>query len=100
MWGVRAEFAANLTKGAHVPIGGKIRTCEYMNGDMKRTVAEIRVFNLSNLDRPTRSEAGEAKGAISVREARSEHLLIAAPVCAIVGLNSSRVGRKNWLECG
>jgi single-strand DNA-binding protein len=51
VWGARGEFAATLTKGAHVRIEGEIRTHEYTKGDVKRTVTEVRVINISKLDR-------------------------------------------------
>lgn len=51
VWGRRSEFAATLTKGAHVQIEGEIRTREYTKDGNKRTVAEVRVVSLSKLDR-------------------------------------------------
>lgn len=54
VWGSRADFASTLTKGTHVQIEGEIRAREYTNGDVKGTVAEIRVLNLSKLDRPAK----------------------------------------------
>ena len=57
VWGARADFAATLTKGTHVQIEGEIRTREYTKGDVKRAVTEVRVLNLSKLDRPAKGAA-------------------------------------------
>jgi single-strand DNA-binding protein len=62
VWGSRGEFAATLTKGAHVQIEGEIRTREYTKDDAKRTATEVRVLNISKLDRPAKADA-DAKGA-------------------------------------
>ena len=35
-------------------IEGEIRTREYIKGDVKRAVTEVRVLNLSKLDRPAK----------------------------------------------
>jgi single-strand DNA-binding protein len=61
--GTRGEFAATLTKGAHVQIEGEIRMRQYTQDDAKRTVAEVRVLNISKLDRPAKTEAADEKGA-------------------------------------
>jgi single-strand DNA-binding protein len=50
VWGRRGEYAATLTKGAHVQIEGEIRTRQYTKDGNKRTVAEVRVLSLSKLD--------------------------------------------------
>ena len=55
-WGSRGEFAATLLKGAHVQIEGEIRSREYNNGDAKRMVTEVRVLNISKLDRPVKAD--------------------------------------------
>ena len=47
-------------KGAHVQIEGEIRTRDYSNGDVKRSVTEIRVRNISKLERPAKAEANGA----------------------------------------
>ncbi len=60
VWGARGEFAATLTKGAHVQIEGEIRTRDYSNGDVKRSVTEIRVLNISKLERPAKAQANGA----------------------------------------
>ena len=57
VWGSRAHFASTLTKGTHVQIEGEIRTREYIKGDVKRAVTEVRVLNLSKLDRPAKGAA-------------------------------------------
>jgi single-strand DNA-binding protein len=58
VWGAaRVDFASTLTKGTHVQIEGEIRTREYIKGDVKRTATEVRVLNLSKLDRPAKGAA-------------------------------------------
>ena len=58
VWGgSRVDFASRLTKGTHVQIEGEIRTREYTKGDVKRAVTEVRVLNLSKLDRPAKGAA-------------------------------------------
>jgi len=70
VWGKLGEFAATLTKGAHVQIEGEIRTREYTpktNGNaeaVKKSITEIRVFAINKLDRSAKSGDGsEAEGA-------------------------------------
>jgi single-strand DNA-binding protein len=67
VWGKLGEFAATLTKGAHVQIEGDIRTREYTpqgsgkKADaVKKSITEIRVFTINKLDRRAK---GEAEGA-------------------------------------
>ena len=63
VWGKLAEYAATLTKGAHVQIEGEIRTREYTRkaGDGKKSITEVRVFAINRLDRAKKSEqAGDA----------------------------------------
>jgi single-strand DNA-binding protein len=67
VWGKLGEFAATLTKGAHVQIEGEIRTREYTQKtggkkpvEVKKSITEIRVFAINKLDRPAK---GEAEGA-------------------------------------
>jgi single-strand DNA-binding protein len=68
-FGKLSEYAATLTKGAHVQIEGEIRTREYTRAagkkgnDAKRSITELRVLSLVKLDRPKKSEADEASGA-------------------------------------
>jgi single-strand DNA-binding protein len=57
VWGARADFASTLTKGTHVQIEGEIRTREYTTGDVKRAITEVRVLNISKLDRPAKGAA-------------------------------------------
>ena len=52
------EFAATLTKGAHVQIEGEIRTREYTqkatgkkSPDVKKSITEVRVTSILKLDR-------------------------------------------------
>ena len=57
-----ADYAASLTKGAHVQLVGEIQTREYVAKDgAKKSVTEIRVQRIARLDRPERQAAGEAK---------------------------------------
>jgi single-strand DNA-binding protein len=67
-WGKLGEFAATLTKGAHVQVEGDIRIREYTpkatakNTDQaKKSITEIRVFTISKLDRP--AKGGDGSGA-------------------------------------
>ena len=64
VWGKLAEFAATLTKGAHVQIEGDIRVYEYTPkasgkkpDPVKKSITEIRVFTINKLARPAKSEA-------------------------------------------
>ena len=57
-----ADYAASLTKGAHVQLVGEIQTREYVAKDgAKKSVTEIRVQRIARLDRPEQQAAGEAK---------------------------------------
>ena len=67
VWGKLAEFAATLTKGAHVQIEDDIRTREYTpqasgkkTAPVKKTITEIRVISITKLDRPAKSEGTAA----------------------------------------
>lgn len=67
VWGKLGEFAATLTKGAHVQVEGEIRTREYTQktagkkpADGKKSITEIRVFTINKLDRAAK---GETEGA-------------------------------------
>ncbi len=69
VWGRLGEYAATLTKGAHLQIEGEIRTREYVqkaNGDQSaeavKTITEIRATAIAKLDRPKKDEA-ESEGA-------------------------------------
>jgi len=72
VWGKLGEFAATLTKGAHVQIEGEIRTREYTQkakgkkADVaKKSITEVRVTSIAKLDRPkkTGGESPEPEGA-------------------------------------
>jgi single-strand DNA-binding protein len=65
VWGKLGEFAATLTKGAHVQIEGDIRTREYTpktsgkkSDSVTKTITEIRVFTINKLDRPAKAGDG------------------------------------------
>ena len=53
IFGKLAEFAATLTKGAHVQVEGELRSREIAakNSDFKRRIWEIRVDSILKLDR-------------------------------------------------
>jgi single-strand DNA-binding protein len=66
VWGKLGEFAATLTKGAHVQVEGEIRTREYMqksdaknSADVKKSITEVRVTSIAKLDRPKKAETEE-----------------------------------------
>ena len=71
VWGKLAEFAATLTKGAHVQIEGDIRTREYTpnakdktSAPVRKSITEIRVFAINKLDRQAKVGSGsDAEGA-------------------------------------
>ena len=57
-WGKLGEYAAPLTKGAHLQIEGEIRTREYVqkaggkkSAEEKKSVTEIRATSIAKLDR-------------------------------------------------
>jgi single-strand DNA-binding protein len=58
VWGKARDFAATLTKGAHVQVEGGILTRQYAlkTGEMK-SVTEVRVLSIVKLDRPKTSES-------------------------------------------
>ena len=58
VWAKLGEYAATLTKGAHVQIEGEIRTREYTQKgtgkkapDVKKSITEVRVTSILKLDR-------------------------------------------------
>lgn len=58
VWSKLGEYAATLTKGAHVQIEGEIRTREYTQKgvgkkapDVKKSITEVRVTSILKLDR-------------------------------------------------
>jgi single-strand DNA-binding protein len=73
VWGKLGEFAATLTKGAHVQVEGEIQTREYTQKttgkkpvDVKKSITEIRVASIMNLDRAKKTDgvpAQEPEGA-------------------------------------
>jgi single-strand DNA-binding protein len=72
VWGKLSEFAATLIKGAHVQIEGEIQTREYTQKtggkkpvDVKKSITEIRVASIMNLDRKKvdGASAPDAEGA-------------------------------------
>ena len=63
-FGRAGDYAATLTKGAHVQVDGEIRTREYTekaegkkSGTAKKTINEIRVYRIAKLDRPSKSSS-------------------------------------------
>lgn len=66
-WGKLGEFAAMLTKGAHVQIEGEIRTREYAQklagkkaAEVKKSITEVRVTSIAKLDRPGKPASADA----------------------------------------
>ena len=66
VWGKLAEFAATLTKGAHVQVEGDIRIREYTvnatgkkSDPVKKSITEISAFTINKLDRPAKGDAQE-----------------------------------------
>ncbi len=69
-WERLGEYAARLTKGAHLQIEGEIRTREYVQkadskplAAGKKSITEIRATVIAKLDRPKTDGASEAEGA-------------------------------------
>jgi single-strand DNA-binding protein len=59
-FGRTAEYAAGLTKGAHLQIVGEIQTREhYAKDGKKKSVTEIRVHRIVRLDRASKAESTE-----------------------------------------
>ena len=65
IWGKLGEFAATLTKGAHIQVEGDIRIREYTakptgkKSDLvKKSITEIRVLVINKLDRPAKGTDG------------------------------------------
>ena len=57
-FGRTAEYAATLSKGAHLQILGEIQTREYTGKDgVKKSVTEIRVQRIARLDRAPKTES-------------------------------------------
>jgi single-strand DNA-binding protein len=64
VWGKLGEFAATLAKGAHVQVEGEIQTREYTQKttgkkpvDVKKSITEIRVASIMNLDRTKKTDS-------------------------------------------
>jgi single-strand DNA-binding protein len=63
-FGRTAEYAAALTKRAHLQIVGEIQTREYIAKDgAKKSVTEIRVHRIVRLDRGAKAESTEGAAA-------------------------------------
>jgi single-strand DNA-binding protein len=63
-FGRTAEYAATLTKGAHLQIVGEIQTRTFVGRDgAKKSMTEIRVHRLARLDRPSKFESTEEAAA-------------------------------------
>lgn len=57
IFGRQAEYAATLTKGAHLQITGELNTREYTTKDgVKKSITEIRVQRINRLDRSAKQE--------------------------------------------
>ena len=70
IFGKLAEFAATLTKGAHVQVEGELRSREISvkNSDFRRRIWEVRVNSILKLDRaeqvaPEDQDTGEGPAA-------------------------------------
>ena len=67
VWGKLGEYAATLTKGAHVQVEGEIHTREYTqksdakkSAEVKKSITEVRVTSIAKLDRPKKAKTEEA----------------------------------------
>jgi single-strand DNA-binding protein len=67
VWGKLGEFAATLTKGAHVQLEGEIRTREYAqepagkkSAVVTKSITEVRVISIVKLDRSQKADSEEA----------------------------------------
>ena len=63
VFGKLSEFAATLTKGAHIQVEGELRSREYdsKKTDSKQRVWEINVASILKLDRAEQATAEEAE---------------------------------------
>jgi single-strand DNA-binding protein len=61
IFGKLSEFAATLTKGAHVQVEGELRSREYASqkAETKQRIWEIRVASILKLDRAEKAAAEE-----------------------------------------
>jgi single-strand DNA-binding protein len=63
-FGRTAEYAASLTKGAHIQIVGEIQTRDFVAKDgTKKSVTEIRVHRIARLDRAANAESTQEAAA-------------------------------------
>jgi single-strand DNA-binding protein len=69
-WGRLGEYAAGLTKGAHLQVEGEIRTREYVqkadgkkSAEVKKSITEIRAIGIAKLNRPKKDAASDTEGA-------------------------------------
>ena len=56
-FGRLADLASSLRKGDNIQVQGTLRTREYVQGESKKTVTEIRVRSLLKLDRSHKQNA-------------------------------------------
>ncbi len=64
-----ADYAASLTKGAHVQLVGEIQTREYVAKDgAKKSITEIRVQRIARLDRQAAAAGSDEAMATEVAE--------------------------------
>ena len=69
-WGRLADYAAELTKGAHLQVEGEITMREYTqktdgnkSSEVKKTITEIRASQIAKLTRPQKDGDAESQGA-------------------------------------
>ena len=62
-FGRLADLASSLRKGDHIQVQGTLRTREYVQGESKKTVTEIRVRSLLKLDRSHKQNAAQPEEA-------------------------------------
>ena len=69
-WGRLADYAAGLTKGAHLQVEGEITTREYVqktsgkkSAEVKKSITEIRASQIAKLTRPNKDGETHAPGA-------------------------------------
>jgi single-strand DNA-binding protein len=69
-WGRLADYAAGLTKGAHLQVEGEITTREYVqkssgkkSAEAKKSITEIRAGQIAKLTRPNKDGEAHAPGA-------------------------------------
>ena len=70
VWGRLGDFAASLTKGAHLQVEGDLRKRDYSDyaggkesAGATKTVVEVRVTAIAKLDRPTRAAESDPEPA-------------------------------------